>query len=348
MSRSLYVPVLPAKRYARQAYLQLMPSVQAAVMPLWNLPPRTGLGPDVLAMGVRRDIRAVSKAHRHHPAWVDAPCADETQLSLLADALSTDAEASLLRPVTGPDRPEAHQNAMLQHARFTGHGLAIRVMLPGEWDDAVGQGVRDLVARVDPAVEADLLLDLGAVRADRPDAAKESLRALDTLVPLMPWRTTVVLAGGFPDVTARLLEHGTAVEPRWDWRVWQELNGSTRDYVRRLVYGDYGIDSTRGITRGPSSGNGGPPWGVLRYTTCTSFVLVKVPTGGPDRAPTIRAAAREILGLADFRGATAGAGETWLRDCARGLGPAGTGNAAVWLQAGTVQHMTYVVRSLRP
>ncbi|MGW4850514.1 beta family protein [Streptomyces sp. NPDC004288] len=348
MSGPLYVPVLPAKSHARKAYRQLSPAVQAAVVPLWNLPPRTGLHPDVLATDVRQDVRDLRRVQRHHPAWVDAPFADEAQLSLLADALSADVEVSALRPVTGPERPATHQEAMLEHARSTGSGLAVRVMMPGEWDDAVAHGVRDLVARVDPAVEADLLLDLGAVRADRPDAAKESLRALDVLLPLMPWRTAAVLGGGFPDVTSRLLESGTAVEPRWDWLAWRELTSSTREFVSRLAYGDYGIDSTRGITRGLSSGNGGPPWGVLRYTTDESFVLTKVPTRGDGRAAAIRAAAREILALPDFRGAPAGAGEAWLRDCARGHGPEGTGNAAVWLQAGNVQHTTYVARSLQP
>ncbi|MGW4159217.1 beta family protein [Streptomyces sp. NPDC004788] len=348
MSEPLYVPVLPVKRHARQAYRQLSPAVQAAVVPLWNLPPRAGLHPDALAIGVREDLWSVRKSHRHHPAWVDAPFADEAQLSVLADALSQDADVSPLRPVTGPDRSEAHQAAMLEHARSTGNGLGIRVMMPGEWDDVLGHAVRDLVARVDPAVEADLLLDLGAVRADRTDAAKESLRALDALVPLTPWRTAAVLGGGFPEVTARLVEHGTAVEPRWDWLVWRDLNRSDRGFVRGLAYGDYGIESSRSIARGPSSGSGGPPWGVLRYTTDESFVLLKVPTGGPDRTAAIRAAAREVLALPDFRGAAASKGETWLRDCAHGQGPKGTGNAGVWLQKGSVQHMTYVVRSLQP
>ncbi|MEE1748615.1 MULTISPECIES: hypothetical protein [unclassified Streptomyces] len=45
--------------------------------------------------------------------------------------------------------------------------------------------------------------------------------------------------------------------------------------------------------------------------------------------------------------AAAGAGEAWLRDRAYGQGPSGTGNAAVWQRVGNVQHMAYVVRSLR-
>ncbi|WP_432065846.1 beta family protein [Streptomyces sp. C10-9-1] len=348
MSAPLYVPVLPARPHARTAYRQLSPSVQRALVPLWNLPSRAGRPSDVLAAGVERDVLDVSKVHRNHPAWVDAPFADEDHLAALAPVLSVVAGVSPLRPVTGPERPRHHQATTLESARHTGSGLAIRVMVPGEWDDALGHGVRDLLAGLDPAVEADLLLDLGAVRADRTDTAKEALRALDALMPLTPWRTAAVLGGGFPDVTAELVEYGTAEEPRTDWHLWHELHRSPRSYLGRLVYGDYGADSARGITRGPSSGTGGPPWGVLRYTTGDSFVLVKVPTGGEGRAAAVRAGARELVALPEFRGAAASAAETWLRDCARGQGPKGTGTAATWLQQANVQHLTYAVRSLTP
>ncbi|MFJ9828720.1 hypothetical protein ACIRSU_30775 [Streptomyces sp. NPDC101160] len=251
MSGPLYVPVLPTKQHACQAYRQLIPEVQTAVVPLWNLPPRAGVHPDALAVGVRGDLWRVRKAHRHHPAWIDCPFADEAQQSALAEALFADADVSALRPVTGPDRPDAHRAAMLEHARSTGSGLGIRVMLPGHWDDVPLHAVRDLIARVDPAVEADLLLDLGAVLADRTDAAKETRRALDALLPLFPWRTAAVLGGAFPDVTARLLERGSAVVPRSDWRVWTEVRGSGREFDSILAYGDYGADSTRGIARPP-------------------------------------------------------------------------------------------------
>ncbi|MFI1658579.1 hypothetical protein ACH4ZU_27305 [Streptomyces sp. NPDC020472] len=363
MSGPLYVPVLPAKQHACQAYRQLIPAVQAAVVPLWNLPPRQGAHPDALAPGVRDDLRRIRKALRRHPAWVDCPFADEAQQSALAWALSTDADeaqrsapaelfgdtgVSPLRPVTGPDRSEAHQNAMLRHARATGSGLGIRLMMPGHWDDVPLHAVRDLIARVDPAVEADLLLDLGAVPADRTDAAKETRRALDALLPLFPWRTAAVLGGAFPDVTARLLERGSAVVPRSDWRVWTEVRSSRSEFDSILAYGDYGADSTRGIARPPSSGKGGPPWNALRYTTDESYVLVKAPTRGPGRAAAVRAAARDVLALPDFRGPAASTAETWLRDCAHGHGPKGTGNVGAWLRVGHVQHMTHVVRSLRP
>jgi hypothetical protein len=70
--------------------------------------------------------------------------------------------------------------------------------------------------------------------------------------------------------------------------------------------------------------------------------------GGPDRTAGIRAAARRIRDLPDFRTAVASAGETWLRDCADGpvTDSEGTGTHTQWLWAGSVQHMAHVVRSL--
>lgn len=346
MSRPLYVPVLPAKPHALTAYQHLDPAVQSAVIPLWNLPPRPGLPPDALRAETRRDAHAVSRRQRHHPAWLDSPFADAAQLTALAAVLAELGELGPLRPVTGPDRPASHQSACLAQARASGNGVGIRVAMPGEWDGAAALAVGDLLARVDPAVETDLLLDLGAVLTDRAEAAKEALRALDALMPLTPWRTAAVLSGAFPVVTADMLEHGLHAEPRMDWHTWRELSDSGRGYVRWLSHGDYGIQSVRALAREASQG-GGPPWGTLRYTTEDSFVLAKVLARGEDRNTVNRAAARQLVEMPDFRGAAAGAGETWLRDCAHGRGPSGTGNATVWLRVGNVQHMSYVVRSLR-
>ncbi|MCW2900868.1 MAG: hypothetical protein JWO67_3133 [Streptosporangiaceae bacterium] len=350
MSGPLYVPVLPTRPHAAQAYRRLRPDVQSAVVPLWNLPPHPGWAPAAFATDVRKDLRAVRMVQRHHPAWVDAPFAEDTQIPTLADALSSASAAASLRPVTGPGRPEPQQTAALETARRIGCGLGVRVRVTGEWDGGTTEAVRDLLARADPTVSVDLLLDLGSVLADRPDAGKEALRALDALIPLAPWRTAATLGGSFPDATAAMLEQGLREEPRMDWQMWQEISDSSRAYLPLLSYGDYGAMSTSVVARVPTPDRkGGPPWGVLRYTTERSFVLCKVLARGDDRVAVNRAAARQILDLADFRGATASDGESWLRDCARGpaTSSSGTGGPAEWLRVGNVQHMTYIVRSLR-
>ncbi len=237
MSGPLYVPVLQARPHAAEAYRQLSPSVQRAVVPLWSFQPRPGLSPDTLTTHLRRETRAVSKVQRHCPAWVDMPFADDMQLGVLADVLSELGALTALRPVTGPGRPELQQSSTFEAARRGGRGLGIRVTVSGEWDGATTLLVHDLLARAGLAVEVDLLLDLVTVRADRTDAVKEALRALDALIPLTQWRTAAVLSGGFPEVTAEMLEHGLCHEPRMDWQCWCGVTGSGRGYVSSVCYG---------------------------------------------------------------------------------------------------------------
>ncbi|MGW1915732.1 hypothetical protein ACWCQS_34690 [Streptomyces sp. NPDC002076] len=69
-------------------------------------------------------------------------------------------------------------------ARRHESGSGIRVRLPGEWSDPAAADVDALLDRLPAGHRADLFLDLGTVLTDRPDAAKEPLRALDALVPL--------------------------------------------------------------------------------------------------------------------------------------------------------------------
>ncbi|HEX5567582.1 MAG TPA: hypothetical protein VFY14_11765, partial [Streptomyces sp.] len=200
-----------------------------------------------------------------------------------------------------------------------------------------------------PEVPVDLLLDMGAVLDDRPDAGKEALRALDALVPLAVWRSAALLGGGFPRVTADLLEEGSCEASRAEWRMWHEVRATGRAYTPLLGYGDYGVQSPGALAQTPAPGRkGGPPWGALRYTTDSSYFLVKTLTRGPDRVAVNRVAARRITELPEFRGSGAGQGEEWLSDCANGplTTSEGVGGPTEWLRAGNLQHMTYVVRSL--
>ncbi|GAB3950218.1 beta family protein [Streptomyces sparsus] len=350
MAEPLYVPVLPVRRHARTAYEHLAPDVQAAVVPLWNLPPCPGMpAADYVGPLHQAELTAVRGAHRRHPGWVDAPFADDAQTTAVERFLAAYDESSLLRPVTGPGRGRAQQEAAWDAAHVRGSGLGLRVVLPGEWDGVVPERVGRLLARGDPSVPVDLLLDLGSVGAVRREAGKEALRALDELVPLRErWRTVAVLCGAFPPVTGDLVEVGRVrEEPRGDWETWDEVRAGRRTYLPRLRYGDYCVQPTTALAQAPS--RNGPPWGLLRYTTERSFVLCKVLTGGRHRTAIARAAAARIVELPEFRGENASAGEAWLRACAGGplTSSKGTGQHEQWLRAGSLQHMTFVVRCLR-
>ncbi|MFG2583684.1 beta family protein [Streptomyces malaysiensis] len=345
MSGPLYVSVLPTRPHAVEAYRGLRPDIQVRVAPVWTLPPRSGMLPDLLAAELRKDASRVAAAHRHRPAWLDAPFADEREAAVLAETLPPEWWAQRnLRPVTGPRRPVAQQSLALAAAQRHGGGLGIRVRVPGEWHDRDIAPLCELLGRAGPIDPVDLFLDLGAVLPSRRDAAKEALRALDALVPLAPWRTLAVASGGFPEPPDGFLESAWYEAPRPDWDTWHEIHHSGRSYLPLLHYGDYGILPAAYAARTPISGNGGPPWGVLRYSTTRSYLLAKVLQRGEHRDAVNRDAARRLTRLTDFRGPSAGAGEGWLRDCVQGS--VTTGNHSVWNRVGNIQHMTFIVSCL--
>ncbi|MEV4923354.1 beta family protein [Streptomyces roseoverticillatus] len=348
MSGPLYIPVLPARPHAAGAFRRLWPDVQAAIRPLWNLPPLPGAAPETLTTVVGKYVDPVSAVSRHG-GWIDAPFVEDAQSAALAEALSVYCMLGRLRPVTGPERAEAQQVAAVETARRCLRGLGVRVRVTREWDARRGEDVRGLLARTGPGVPVDLLLDMGAVLDDRPDAGKEALRALDALMPLAVWRNAALLGGAFPRATADMLEEGSCEGSRAEWRMWHEVLAVGRAYAPLLHYGDYGVQPPSALAQAPAPGKkGGPPWGVLRYTTDSSYLLFKVLARGPDRIDVNRRTARRIIQLPEFRGAGAGQGEKWLSDCANGplSTSEGVGGPTEWLRAGNLQHMTYVVRSL--
>ncbi|GAA2644474.1 hypothetical protein GCM10009864_02820 [Streptomyces lunalinharesii] len=302
----------------------------------------------MLAAEVGKYVGPVSAVSRRG-GWVDAPFGEDAQAAALTEAFLSYYEFGQLRPVTGPERAEAQQRAAVETARRCLRGLGVRVQVAGEWDGRLGEDVRGLLARTGPEVSLDLLLDMGAVLDERPDAGKEALRALDALMPLAVWRSAALLGGGLPRVTGDMLVDGSCEVPRAEWRMWHEVRATGRAYAAFLGYGDYGVQPPSALAQPPAPGRkGGPPWGVLRYTTESSYLLFKTLTRGPDRTAVNRNAARRITELPEFRGAGASQGEQWLSACANGplSTSEGVGGPTEWLRAGNLQHMTYVVRSL--
>ncbi|MGA5195326.1 beta family protein [Streptomyces exfoliatus] len=364
-SGPLYVPALPARRSALTAYRRLPPRARACVTPLWSIPPRVGgphamgrrqphpLDPDrtALAAHLRTALRAIEVAQRGRPAWVDAFHTEDGTEPLTAEPLAAEswltAAGTPLRPVTGVERAAWQQTATAEAARLSGNGLGVRVFLTAPPDEGLREAVGGLLTRIAFAhCPVDLLLDLGAVVDEHHPAEKWALRALGLLGSLHHWRTVVLLAGSLPHTFPEDYGHALAEAHRFDWDVWHMLADGPERPDPPVVYGDYGAAHT-GSGDMPTRAGGGPPWGVVRYTTERTFLLVRVPTRGPGRADTIRSLVREIVHAEGFRGEEFSEGERWLASCAAGAGPAGVGGPEVWARAAHVQHMTQVVRALR-
>lgn len=342
MSGPLYVPVLPARMHAARAYGALEPRTRARVAPLWTLHPHPGMVTGQLAARVGQETGYATSVQGHTSAWLDAPYAGPDEATALAGILEPEWwDHRNLRPVTGPGRPRAQQTLALAAARRLDSGVGVRVPVPGEWHDRTLTDVEALLDRLPADTPADLFLDLEVVRPDRADAAKEALRALDSLLPLRPWRTLVVLAGGFPEPPPDLWQGVVREEPRSDWDTWYEMRHSGRGYLTHLRYGDYGIHPPAHLAR--PADRGGGRWGMLRYTTARSYHLVKIPTGTPNDMAN-RAGAHLLTALPDFRGRTASAGERWLSR--RADGEETVGNHGVWEAKASVQHMTFVADCL--
>ncbi|MCX5229571.1 hypothetical protein ABZY16_11340 [Streptomyces sp. NPDC006553] len=356
----LYVPALPARRSALDAYDRLPPRVRACVTPLWVVPPRVGrvrtmgrrpshpLDPDPasLAAHLGSALHRIETVQRGRPAWVDAFHVED-EVAHLAPGFRQTPAATALRPVTGVERAVEQQTACAEAARLSGSGLGVRLFLTGLPDERLGDEVGRLLNRIAFAhCPLDLLLDLGAVVDEHRPAEKWAQRALALLGPLHPWRTVVLLAGSFPP--AHPADYGAplAEAERFDWDVWHMLVDGPDRPAEHVVYGDYGADHPGSHDR-PVEADGGSPWGIVRYTTERTFLLARVPTGGPDHADAVRAQAREIVQAEGFRGDGFSDGERWLLACATGRGTEGVGRPGVWLRAGHAQHMAQVVRALR-
>ncbi|WP_306329442.1 beta family protein [Streptomyces venezuelae] len=359
-SDPLYVPALPARRSALDAYDLLPARVRAGVTPLWTVPPRVGrvrtmgrrplhpLDPDraALADHVAAVLHRVESVRHGRPAWVDAFHVED-EVGPLGAGPRPHLARSWLRPVTGVERAVGQQLASAETARLSGSGLGVRVLVADSPDEGLRDELGRLLARIAFArCPVDLLVDLGAVVDEHRPAEKWALRALGLLGPLHPWRTVVLIAGSFPAVYPEGYGAPLAEAHRFDWDLWHMLVDGPDRPVEHLVYGDYGADHTGGADR-PVRAGGGSPWGIVRYTTERTFLLARVPTRGPDHADAVRALVQEIVRAEGFRGAQFSDGERWLLSCATEDGTAGVGHPVVWLRAGHVQHMAQVVRALR-
>ncbi|MFC8664134.1 hypothetical protein [Streptomyces sp. NPDC057199] len=363
MVEPIYVPVLPAKRSAWDAYAQLDLHLRRRIAPLWTLVPRIGPertrgartvptpDPDgdqaTLSAWLTPRTDQLIEAMDGMTGWVDAVHVEDS-VHGAATSLWRLMTRSGLRLVTGPERDPVLQRYAADLAFLSGRGIGVRVLVDDLLEEPRSTELSRLMDRLCllPST-TDLILDIGPV-TESAEASKKGIAALDLLGALVPWRTVVLTSGAFPRVhDTPGAELSYAVE-RHDHQLYQAVRAARPAFPRAVVYGDYSVDHVFSANI-PHIPPPRPAWGVMRYTAPDAFLIGRAPTRNSyrfDRVERVRAMARWITESDAFRGADYGDGEGWLRECADGEGAKGSGNAGTWIKVGHVQHMNFVVRQL--
>jgi hypothetical protein len=363
MVEPIYVPVLPVKRSAWDAYAQLGLRARRRIAPLWTLVPRIGPertrgapavpipDPDgeqsALSTWLTPRTDQLIEATDGMTGWVDAANV-EGSVHGAASSLWRLMTRSGLRMVTGPERHPTLQRYAADLAHRSRRGIGIRMLVDDQPEDHWSTELLRLMDRLclSPST-TDLILDMGAV-TESAEAGKRGIAALDLLGELVPWRTVVLTSGAFPRVPDTPGAGLSYVAERHDLQLYQAVRAARQTLPRAVVYGDYSVDHAFSANI-PQLPPPRPTWGVMRYTTQDGFLIGRVPTRDShrfDRVDRVRAMARRITSSGAFRGEAYGEGERWLSECAQGEGSKGSGNAETWIKVGHIQHMSFVVRGL--
>ena len=306
--------------------------------PLWTIPPPATAAE--LTEFSRKKARALRDGPGLHPGWLDtrnAECALDAVVHVWGE-LSHTLLGTGLRPVTGPERHPAQQDAAVSIAREQGTGLGLRVRLDTPPGTGLGADCRVLAGRAH-GLELDLLLDLYAVRS-ADQAAAEALRGWREVGPSADWRTVVLLGGSFPWEARELKDDDLTEWPRLERQVWHTVRDRLAEQGARLVYGDY---STLHPRSGDTRPGGGRGYEKPRYTTDAHFLIGKGARWGSGEESRMRDLAARIVADPEFR-PSASAGELWLQEQARPGRQTSAGNPGVWVEKGHVQHITFVAR----
>jgi hypothetical protein len=353
MSGFRYVPILKGKQGEYRALRELTDDQRSRVRPLIEVPPiawdfanecpsRTL---DAHLQNIPTQIaRSWSTAE---PLMLDVDLLPNNEtttggLDPLTHLVSELAELSVnVVPVTGLERPEAHQRAVAEYHRSHGFGACIRLAEDDytESTRTIQGSLEGLLVQLemDPS-SVDLLFDLGELTQGMVGSSVMAMTALINGLPdIAAWRSVTISASGFPETLSAIPANTVAPLSRTEWTLWNALLRRSDDLARVPDFGDYGIahpavvDIDFRVMR--MSAN-------LRYATATDWLILRGRNVRDHGYEQFTALCQTMVSRPEFSGAAYSWGDSAIADCA--TGETGPGNATTWRALGTNHHLVLV------
>jgi Beta protein len=246
-------------------------------------------------------------------------------------------------PVTGLIRAEDYQAACRDIVKTDKRGICLRL----QRDDFEEQGdleitITKLLAmlRVCPT-DTDLVLDLGALRADGEAPPSIDAISLVKSVPLSKkWRSFIFVATGFPVNLMGLPPSETTPVPRLEWFLWCDVVADSR-IARTPAFGDYGVAHPQPEEVDPRVMR---PSASIRYTTDDAWLILKGKNLKTHGFKQFHDVSKNLTETPAYSGRQFSWGDRYISDCANRM--VGTGNLTTWRKVGTSHHIAHVTHQI--
>jgi len=339
-----YVPILKAKQGEIGALTELDESRRYEITPLIEIPPHsTGTKP--LSRHIADTMAKLVTAWGPHRFWLDLnllPTAPVEQRAPLAIALDVArAEQVPVVPVVNLASDDRYVRAVAEAVVADRNGVCIRVDMRSP--HSLADRLQSLMAvlEVEP-VEVDLVLDFGHMLPGQAGTLSLAAAAVLGALPFVDqWRTLTVAGTAAPiDVSAQKRDSVDTLE-RTEWLVWKQLLAQLDDLPRVPTFGDYGVTHPQLPDVDPAMMN---MTAKLRYTAGDNWLQFKGRGVKKHGYEQFNGLCKALVARPEFAGGHVSWGNAYYAACAKG--EQGPGNATVWKQASTEQHLTAVAGQL--
>lgn len=345
-----YVPVLKWRMGEYQALHRLTTTVKEAITPLLEIPP---VGWDFELEQASRSIddHLARFGQRLKAKWGTRRCFVDMGLVDGAERMADGSHPvervfALARtnqcqavPVSALDRDAAFQAAIAAVHAVDGRGVCLRLKVSDYDRPAIGTDIRTWAASVgvrSPA-DCDLVIDYASGSFESTAAYA---RLMDNILQSTPnlarWRSVTVSATAFPrQIPVSMRPYGTI--PRSEWVGYKALVGRLPATVRVPTFGDYAVNHPATEQMDPRFID---PNAKLKYTIDDQW---HIGLGRQVRAHgrgQMQQLCQDLLTLPYWAGRAYSYGDTYIDDCAAGLGAGGT---STWPCVTTNHHLTRAV-----